>query len=65
MSKHVLTEKHCLDRLKWESVNGDKNWDQVIFSDETTVFMNRVKGTYLEFPRKKESGTNSKASYQS
>ena len=33
MSKPMLTEKHCLNRLKWASVNGngDTDWDQVIF----------------------------------
>ena len=38
-----------MNRLKWAHKNVDTNWDQVVFSDETTIFLNRVKGRVLEF----------------
>ena len=56
MSKPMLTEKHRINRLKWahQNVGVDTNWDEVIFSDETTVFLNRVKGRSWNLPGRKK-----------
>ena len=56
MSKPMLTEKHRINRLKWahQNVDVDTNWDEVIFSDETTVFLNRVKGCVWNLPGRKK-----------
>ena len=54
MSKPMLTEKHRINRLKWEHQNVDRNWDEVIFSDETTLFLNRVKGRVWNLPGRKK-----------
>src|ERR1700733_5912993 len=54
MLKPMLTDKHRLNRIKWAHKNINTNWDQVIFSDETTVFLNRVKGRFWNFPGRKK-----------
>ena len=52
----MLTDKHRLNSIKWAHKNLNTNWDQVIFSDETTVFLNRVKvkGRVWNFPGRKK-----------
>ena len=54
MSKPMLTEKHCLNRLESARANQDTNSNQFIFSDEATVFLNRVKGRVWNFPGRKK-----------
>ena len=44
MLKPLLTERHRENRLQWAQDYENTNWDRVIFSDETTVRMNSVKG---------------------
>lgn len=54
ISKPLLTEQHRLNRLKWAHDHQETNWNQVIFSDETTVFLNRVKGRVWNVRGKKK-----------
>lgn len=43
MSKPLLSEDQRKNRLKWAKHHRFTNWDRVIFSDEMTVYLNRVK----------------------
>ena len=43
LSKPLLTEVHGKNRLKRTQDNKATNWEQVIFSDETTIRLNTVK----------------------
>lgn len=43
MSKPLLTERHEKNRFKWARNQRFTNWNRVIFSDEMTVYLNRVK----------------------
>ena len=54
MSKPLLTEHHRDNRLKWAQDYEAANWDRVIFSDETTVRLNCVKGLVWNLPGKKK-----------
>ena len=54
MSKTLLTESHREKRLEWAEDQRTTNWDQVIFSDETTIRMNSVKGLVWNLPGKKK-----------
>jgi transposase len=54
MSKPLLTERHRENRLQWAQEHENTNWDQVIFSDETTIRMNSVKGMVWNLPGKKK-----------
>ena len=54
IAKPLLTERHRENRLKWAQEHQATNWDQVIFSDETTVRLNSVKGLVWNLPGKKK-----------
>jgi transposase len=54
LSKPLLTENHREKRLEWAEDQRTTNWDQVIFSDETTIRMNSVKGLVWNLPGKKK-----------
>src|ERR1700722_16648611 len=47
LSKPLRTDKHRNNRLKWAQAT---NWDHVIFTDETTVRLNHVKGFVWNLP---------------
>ena len=54
MSKPLLTERHRENRLQWAQDHENTNWDQVIFSNETTIRMNSMKGMVWNLPGKKK-----------
>ena len=54
ISKPLLTEHHQETRLKWALTHQDIDWNQVIFSDETTICLNSVKGLIWNLPGKKK-----------
>jgi len=37
MSKPLLSEQHCLKRLKWAKTNKGRDWEHVLFTDEATI----------------------------
>ena len=43
ISKPLLTGNHRYDRLRWTQATCDIDWNQVVFSDETTVRLNPLK----------------------
>ena len=53
--KPLLTENHRINRLKWAHDYKAMDWNQVIFTDETTVRLNCVKGMVWNLPEKKRS----------
>lgn len=54
LSKPLLTDNHREKRLKWAQDQRSTDWNQVIFSDETTIRMNSVKGLVWNLPGKKK-----------
>ena len=54
MSKPLLTECHRKNHLRWAQHHKATDWNQVIFSDETTIRLNSVKGLVWNFPEKKK-----------
>jgi transposase len=54
MSKPLLTEGQRKNRLKWAKRHRLTNWDRVIFSDEMTVYLNRLKRLVWNLPGKKK-----------
>ncbi|CAF3302065.1 unnamed protein product [Rotaria socialis] len=54
MSKPLLIEYHRQNRLRWAQHHKATDWNQVIFSDETAVRLNSVKGLVWNFPRNKK-----------
>ena len=54
MSKPVLSEAQQKNRLKWARANKFTNWDRKIFSDEMTVYMNRVTRRVSNLPGNKK-----------
>ena len=52
--KPLLTENHRINRLKWAHDYKAMDWNQVIFTDETTVHLNCVKGMVWNLPGKKK-----------
>ena len=54
LSKPLLTEVHRKNRLKWAQDNKATNWEQMIFSDETTIRLNTVKGLVWNLTGKKK-----------
>ena len=54
ISKPLLTERHRERRLQWAQDHQTMDWDQVIFSDETTIRLNSVKGMFWNLPGKKK-----------
>ncbi|CAF1514028.1 unnamed protein product [Adineta ricciae] len=54
ISKPLLTEHHQERRLEWALTHQDMEWDEVIFSDETTIRLNSVKGLVWNLPGKKK-----------
>ena len=54
IAKPLLTECHRENCLKWAQEHQAMNWDQVIYSDETTVHLNFVKGLVWNLPGKKK-----------
>ena len=60
MTKPLLTDKARENRLKWANENKDRNWNNVIFTDETTfelfrppVKVWRAKGEKVVMPKVK------------
>jgi transposase len=41
--KPLLTDRHRKGRLEWAKANEDRDWNQVIFTDETTIKLFRNK----------------------
>jgi transposase len=54
MSKPLLSENHRKVRLQWAQDHLATDWDQVIFSDEATVYLNQVKGRVWNPPGNKK-----------
>ena len=54
MSKPLLTKRHRKNRLRRAQHHIAIDWNQVIFSDETTIRLNSVKGLVWNFPEKKK-----------
>ncbi len=54
MSKPMLTAAQQKNRLKWAHCNEFTNWDRAIFSDEMTVYMNRVTRRVWNLPGNKK-----------
>ncbi|CAF2059596.1 unnamed protein product [Rotaria magnacalcarata] len=54
MSKLLLTEHHRQNRLRWAQHHKATDWNQMIFSDETTVRLNSAKGLVWNFPGNKK-----------
>lgn len=54
ISKPLLTERHRGQRLEWALTYQDMDWSQVIFSDETTIRLNSVKGMVWNLPGNKK-----------
>ncbi|CAF1518427.1 unnamed protein product [Adineta ricciae] len=54
ISKPLLTEQHQERRLEWALTHQDMDWNEVIFSDETTICLNSVKGLVWNLPGKKK-----------
>ena len=54
MSKPLLSDDHRKNRLKWAKDHLYTDWDLVIFSDETTVYLNQVKGRVWNPPGNKK-----------
>ncbi|CAF4232706.1 unnamed protein product [Rotaria magnacalcarata] len=54
MSKPLLTEHHRQNRLRWAQHHKATDWNQMIFSDETTVRLNSAKGLVWNFPGNKK-----------
>ena len=54
ISKPLLTENHRYDRLRWTQATCDIDWNQVIFSDETTVRLNPLKQHVWHLPEKRK-----------
>ena len=52
---------HRKNRLKRAQDNKATNWEQVVFSDETNIRLNTVKGLGWKLPGKKENRTNREA----
>ena len=60
--KPLLTENHRTNRLKWAHDHKAMNWNQVVFTDETTIRLNCVKENGLERTWKKTGHANCQAS---
>ena len=58
----ALTEVHRKNCLKWTQDNRATNWEQVIFSDETTIRLNAVKRLVWNLSGKKKIGRTVKHS---
>jgi hypothetical protein len=54
MKKPLLKEDHCEKRLSWALNHINYDWSQVIFTDETTVFLNRVVTKAWQFPLRRK-----------
>ena len=60
-------QSHCLSKciekivLKWAQGHKATNWEQVIFSDETNIRRNTVKGLVQKLTGKKEDPSNRQA----
>lgn len=53
LSKPLLNDNHREKRLKWVEDHRTTNWDQLIFTDETTIRLNSAKGFVWNLPGKK------------
>lgn len=48
LPKPLLREAHIKDRLRWARAHQDKGWERVVFSDETTFWVEgRVRRVWL------------------
>ena len=54
MKKPLLKKDHCEKRLFWALNHINYDWSQVMFTDETTVFLNRVTTKAWQFPGAKK-----------
>lgn len=54
MSKPLLNSDHQNNRLKWAEEHITMDWDQVIFSDETTLYLNQTKRRVWNLPGEKK-----------
>ena len=54
LSKPLIIEVHRKNRLKSAQDNKATNWEQMIFSDETTIRLNTVKGLVSNLTGKKK-----------
>ena len=52
---------HRKSRLKWAQDNNATNWEQMIFSDETTIRLNTIKGLVWKLTGKKQDRTKHQA----
>jgi len=62
MFKALLIEENRNNRFKWAKGHKCTYWDQVIFSDETTMLLNQVKWRVWNLPDKKKGVRNVKHS---
>jgi transposase len=53
MLKPLLSEKHCAKRLVWAKQNQERDWNQVLFTDETTINVNVRRKKVWHKPGKK------------
>ena len=63
ISKPLLTEKHRQKRLDGAHAAGDTDWNQIIFSDETTVRVNQLKRCVWNLPGKRKVFRTVKGEY--
>lgn len=52
--KPLLTEKHRHQRLNWAKKHKNFDWNKVIFTDESTFYLNQPIGKTWNFPGKKK-----------
>jgi len=43
LRKPLLSERHCKQRLVWAKANMERDWSNVIFSDETIIRLNMYR----------------------
>ena len=53
LSKSLLTENRRMNRFQWVQGHKAMDWNQVIFSNQTTIRLNCVKGLLWNLPGKK------------
>lgn len=53
-SKPLLTEKHRKNQLNWAQKMKDIDWNQVLFTDESTFKLNQYRRRVWRFPWKKK-----------
>lgn len=56
--KPLLTEKHRHQRLNWAKKHKNFDWNKVIFTDESTFYLNQPIGKTWNFPGHPDSETS-------